>query len=65
MCAIIFGYLLFLLYVFVLPAYMSMHQVHAVPREPTRGSQDALELELQMVGSHHVVAPNLGFLQEQ
>lgn len=38
----------------VLPACMSMHHVLAVPVEVRR--VDALELDLQKVVSHHVVA---------
>lgn len=41
----------------VLPICMSLHHVHAVPKEAKRASE-TLELELQMVTRYHVRAGN-------
>ena len=52
---------LFVFYVCVLPACMYVHTVYAwylVPREARIECQSSLELEVQMVVSHHVGAGN-------
>lgn len=48
-----FSYLI-LFYVWVLPAGMSVHQLHAWYPQRSKRAQDFVELELEIVVSHYV-----------
>lgn len=51
----------------ILPAFISVHHMYALPKNFRRGHQIPLELEIQITVSHSIGAENLnpGFLEEQ